>query len=50
MSIFDLHPSVLADYRNFVRSFFTVATTGSGPQTITSYRRSACAPGAARQA
>lgn len=25
MSIFDLHASVLADYRDFVRSFFTVA-------------------------
>jgi hypothetical protein len=25
MSIFDLHSSVLADYRDFVRSFFTIA-------------------------
>ena len=25
MSIFDLHSQVLADYRDFVRSFFTVA-------------------------
>ena len=25
MSIFNLHSSVLADYRDFVRSFFTVA-------------------------
>src|SRR5262245_43483082 len=25
MSIFDLHRSVLADYRDFVRSFFTIA-------------------------
>jgi len=24
-SLFDLHASVLADYRNFVRSFFTIA-------------------------
>jgi hypothetical protein len=25
MSIFDLHQSVLADYRDFVRSFFLIA-------------------------
>jgi hypothetical protein len=25
MSVFTLHSTVLADYRNFVRSFFTVA-------------------------
>ena len=25
MSVFDLHSSVLGDYRDFVRSFFTVA-------------------------
>src|SRR5213080_2438519 len=25
MSIFDLHTQVLADYRDFVRSFFTIA-------------------------
>ena len=25
MSIFDLHSQVLADYRDFVRSFFTIA-------------------------
>ena len=25
MSVFDLHSQVLADYRDFVRSFFTVA-------------------------
>jgi hypothetical protein len=25
MSVFDLHASVPADYRDFVRSFFTVA-------------------------
>jgi len=25
MSIFELHSSVLADYRDFVRSFFTIA-------------------------
>jgi hypothetical protein len=25
MSIFNLHSNVLADYRDFVRSFFTVA-------------------------
>ena len=24
MSIFDLHSAVLADYRDFVRSFFTI--------------------------
>ena len=26
MSVFNLHSSVLADYRDFVRSFFSVAT------------------------
>jgi hypothetical protein len=25
MSVFDLHSQVVADYRDFVRSFFTVA-------------------------
>ena len=25
MSLFDLHAQVLADYRDFVRSFFTIA-------------------------
>ena len=29
MSIFDLHSQVISNYRDFVRSFFTVADTNA---------------------
>ena len=39
MSIFDLHATVLADYRDFVRSFFIGLTNGRGDSLSTRWSK-----------